>query len=104
MPNGNGTGPMGMGPMTGRGMGNCAGTAGQGGGRPGRLGGFGRGRGFFGRGGGFGRGAGRRFYSSNANYDAPLTKEEEQAVLKRDAEFLRAELDAVEKRMKETNG
>ena len=41
MPRGDGTGPMGMGPMTGRGMGYCAGVA-----APGYAGcGFGRGRG-----------------------------------------------------------
>jgi len=44
MPRGNGTGPMGMGPMTGRGMGYCAGSA-----MPGYANagfGMGRGRGF----------------------------------------------------------
>ena len=68
MPAGNGTGPDGMGPMTGRALGYCAGYD-----RPGYMNdGFGRGggRGFgrgFGRGGGrgfgrgFGRGGGRGF-------------------------------------------
>lgn len=40
MPRGDGTGPMGMGPMTGRGMGRCDGYAGSG-----YAVGFGRGRG-----------------------------------------------------------
>ena len=71
MPRGNGTGPMGMGPMTGRAAGYCAGypvpgfmnpTMGRG--YRGRGIGFGRGRGVrgygrgLGRGGGFGRGRG----------------------------------------------
>ena len=50
MPGGDGTGPMGMGPMTGRAMGTCVGYAAPGGMNPAA----GRGRGF-GRGGGFGR-------------------------------------------------
>ncbi|MFP4258585.1 MAG: DUF5320 domain-containing protein, partial [Desulfovermiculus sp.] len=51
MPGGDRTGPMGMGPMTGRGAGFCAGMN-----QPGALtAGFGRGRGF---GRGFGRGRG----------------------------------------------
>ena len=61
MPWGDRTGPMGMGPMTGRGAGRCAGYAGPGfwnpafgGGSWGRGRGLGRGRGF-GGGGGFGR-------------------------------------------------
>ncbi len=52
MPRGDRTGPMGMGPMSGRGLGYCAGY-----GTPGYVqgwGGFGRGRGR-----GFGRGMGR---------------------------------------------
>ena len=77
MPAGNGTGPAGMGPMTGRGAGYCAGygvpgyanpVAGQGLGR-----GFGRGFGMgFGRGrggGGGGRWAGA--YAAPAAYAAP---------------------------------
>jgi len=63
MPGFDQTGPMGQGPMTGRGMGRCAGAA------PGYGFGFGRGRGFgcfprgmgYGRGFGFGRGFGRGF-------------------------------------------
>ncbi len=58
MPRGDGTGPQGMGPMTGRGAGYCAGYAAPGfvsGGGGGMGRGFGRGFG----GGGFGRGFGR---------------------------------------------
>ena len=63
MPWGDGTGPMGYGPMTGRGAGYCAGYGAPGsmnpaGGR--RFGG--RGRGLMGRGGGFGRR--NRFYAT----------------------------------------
>ncbi len=57
MPGGDRTGPIGAGPMTGRGLGYCAGY-----GRPGWANpGYGRGMGFMGRGfgGGFGRGFGR---------------------------------------------
>lgn len=71
MPRGNGTGPMGMGAMTGRGAGYCAGNnvpgfmnsvAGRGFG-----GGFGRGcGGGFARGGGRGFGFGRGWYGANA--------------------------------------
>jgi hypothetical protein len=69
MPRGDGTGPAGMGPMTGRGAGFCAGYGAPGfanaprGGRGYGMG-YGYGRGFgpgFGRGLGFGRGWGRGF-------------------------------------------
>jgi len=53
MPGGDGTGPMGMGPMTGRAAGYCAGYA-----VPGFMNPM-PGRGFRGRGMGFGRGFGR---------------------------------------------
>ncbi len=55
MPRGDRTGPAGMGPMSGRGAGYCAGFAAPGfvNGAPGRGMGMGRGRGF-GRGSGFG--------------------------------------------------
>jgi len=46
MPRGDGTGPMGMGPMTGRGAGYCAGYGVPGYANPMYRGGFGRGRGF----------------------------------------------------------
>ena len=72
MPAGNGTGPAGMGPMTGRGAGFCAGYNSPGymnsyGGRYFNRGyGLGRGRGFGrGRGMGFGRGWGYGNYQPN---------------------------------------
>ncbi len=59
MPAGDGTGPMGMGAMTGRGAGFCAGY-----GVPGYMNPVsGRGRGFWGRGGG-GRGRRNMFYAT----------------------------------------
>jgi len=67
MPRGDRTGPMGFGPMTGRGMGYCAGNPGPGFMVPGPGLGFGRGFGMgrgmgggMGRGMGLGRGGGRR--------------------------------------------
>ena len=58
MPFGDRTGPLGQGPMTGRGAGYCAGYETPGYANPGGFGfGFGRGRGR-----GFGRGYGRGFY------------------------------------------
>ncbi|MDP8218647.1 MAG: DUF5320 domain-containing protein, partial [Candidatus Theseobacter exili] len=62
MPGGNGTGPMGMGRMTGRGAGFCAGysTPGYSKPVPGRGRGLGFGRGAYGRGRGFLRGFGFR--------------------------------------------
>jgi len=61
MPRGDGTGPMGMGPMTGRAAGYCAGFSAPGFANPvPRMGmGFRRGTGFYGRGTGSGRGGGR---------------------------------------------
>ncbi len=68
MPGGNGTGPAGMGPMTGRGAGFCAGF-----GMPGfdnvQGRGLGRGRGFGGGGGG-GRRGGRGGYGRRNQFNA----------------------------------
>ena len=64
MPRGNGTGPLGKGPMTGRGAGFCAGNGQAGATVPGagRGCGFGRGRGM--GGGGFGRGFRNMFFAT----------------------------------------
>lgn len=116
MPRGDATGPMGMGPMTGRAAGFCAGypAPGYANKGPGRA--FGRG---FGRGAGFRRGfhAGgfgrrNRFYASGmpgrgwyGGWNAPLASQEtEQQALRSQAEYLQAELDAIKKRMDELNG
>ena len=79
MPAGDRTGPQGMGPMTGRGAGFCAGNT-----APGYAGNAGFGRGC-GRGhGGAGRGMGRGF-GFRAAVPAPLTREEQLEALKAQA-------------------
>ena len=117
MPGGDGTGPMGLGPMTGRGAGFCAGYS-----APGYANAWPR----FGRGRVFGRGMGRgwrRFgfapvqpivpadrivpiYPAQPAYQP--TKEEEIQYLESDAKAIQAEqnvlnqeLDAVKKRLEE---
>jgi Family of unknown function (DUF5320) len=131
MPGGNGTGPTGMGPMTGRAAGYCAGYstpgfANQMGGR-----GFGGAGGGFGRGGGGGGGRGRRngFYATGlpgwqrfgaggpayggampyggaAPYGAPnggpvATKQQELDMLKGQVEYFEDALDGIKKRITE---
>ncbi len=95
MPGRNRTGPLGQGAMTGRGLGDCRGTAaydeapafGRGRGMGG-VGGMGRGRGQ-GLGRGFGRGIG-----AQAAVDA--TAGRNQAELERELEELKSRLKAVE--------
>lgn len=104
MPGGDRTGPLGMGPMTGRAAGYCAGypVSGYMNPIPGR-GFFGRdrGRGWFGRGGG--RGWGRGYFAGSfpgwGYYGAPeypypqeLSSEEEANLLKEDAKVLKQQL------------
>jgi len=96
MPGFNGTGPMGEGPMTGGGRGNCnpygrfSGARGFGGGRGMRNG--------FGRGHGYGRGFGRR-----GAYGVPYsaTPYDEATMLKADAQAMKNELDAINRRIQE---
>lgn len=121
MPGGDGTGPMGMGPMTGRAAGYCAGygVPGYVNAVPGRGLGLGWGRGW----GGGGRG--RRYWYratglpgwlrygygpawSQPAYAAPyapyapgLTKEQETQALRNQAEFLKQALDDISKRLEE---
>jgi hypothetical protein len=110
MPGGDRTGPVGMGPMTGRGAGFCAGYSMPGYANPvGGHGFLGRGRGFGGRGGGRGRrnwfyatglpGWARAGYS--AGFPAAPETESEQQALKQQAQYLRDSLDAVNKRIEE---
>jgi len=125
MPGGDGTGPAGMGPMTGRAAGFCAGYP-----EPGYMSpiggrGFGgRGRGFSGRGGG--RGRRNWFYATGlpgwqrAGYGMPawggtvspfayggapvtpgLTAQQELDGLKGQAEYLEDSLDGIKKRIGE---
>jgi hypothetical protein len=118
MPGGDGTGPAGMGPMTGRAAGFCAGYpvpcyANPIGGR----GYWGRGRG---RGGGRGRGFGRGFGWARAGYGYPawggavnpnvpypeqfapaMTTEQELTGLKQQAEYFQDALDEIKKRIEE---
>ncbi len=118
MPGGDGTGPGGMGPMTGRAAGFCAGYPVPGyansvGGRGywgfGRGGGFGRGRGF-GRGFGWGRAAygwpaGAGYTGAYGGYPAApgavAGPEQEQEALKQQAQYLQQSLDAISKRLAE---
>lgn len=123
MPAGDGTGPLGLGPMTGRRAGYCAGY-----GVPGyanpfpRWGWWGwgwwRGRGW---GGGWGRGFRWRYwyYATGvpgwarygvppawsvppvAPYAAPPTSEQEVDFLRSQAEWLKGQLEAIEKRIEE---
>jgi len=102
MPGGDGTGPLGLGPMTGRAAGYCAGYP-----VPGYMNPV-PGRGFGGRGRGFGRGRG---WGPNqwafpvygtAPYSFPQpTPEQETDALKQQAEFLQSQLDAIQKRLDE---
>ncbi len=111
MPGFDGTGPWGEGPMTGGARGFC---------NPGYAGygraygrGYGAGRGFrggygpgFGRGRGYGpRGAyGRPFmpvYGPTSMGPYAMSREEEMSMLKNDADMIKADLDAVNKRLAE---
>jgi hypothetical protein len=101
MPRGDRTGPMGQGPASGRGLGYCRGQetlpwpdAGRGTGlglRRGRGGGFGRRGGFFGA-----TGAGWTYSRGGLP-----TREELLEGLKTDADWLKAQLEAVNKRIED---
>jgi len=111
MPRGDGTGPLGLGPVTGRGAGSCPwfGTPDYANTPPayGFGMGFGRGRGFWGG----GRGWRNRFYATGfpglvrpAGYAAPYQKpdpELEKQMLKNEADALRSEMDYIKKRLDE---
>lgn len=98
MPGGDRTGPVGMGPMTGRGVGYCAGyrVPGYANPMPGR--GWGRGAGF---GCGWGRGAGWRWADPYANAYGPGSSTQDEAeALKTQARAMQEEIDAVNARIK----
>jgi len=106
MPRGDGTGPGGQGPMTGRAMGYCAGFpvpgyVNSGFGYGGR-GGFGRGRGF-----GKGRGFGRAGLPGNAQFMGYQQNQssgtDELSVLREQAQNLEATLKSIKERVSELN-
>ena len=115
MPGGDQTGPMGLGPMTGRGLGQCVGAPVPGYAHPfpGRGLGFGRGRGRgrgWGRGWaldpdapvGYGRPWGRWGYSYGVPTSSnPLPGEQQVEMLKAQAEYLASSLDEIRKRLAE---
>jgi len=92
MPFGDGTGPLGLGPMTGRGLGYCAGFN-----VPGCFQGFGRGFGF-GRGRGFGRGFRFRFWQRAIPFFAQRPFVQTQPISQ--AELKKAELQMLEEELK----
>ena len=98
MPRGDGTGPMGMGPLTGRGMGYCIGA-----GYPGNVRGGGR---FFGRGFGMGLGMGRGVFWGTApvfggGFPAPVSAEQGKAVLENQVLAMEQNLAELKKRLSE---
>jgi len=112
MPRGDRTGPAGMGPMTGRAAGFCAGYN-----VPGFMNPVG-GRGYWGRGRGMGRGRG--FWWARAGYGWPLwggainpyayggapsapnvTAQQELEYLREQAEYLKESLDEINKRVEQ---
>ena len=116
MPGGDRTGPAGMGPMTGRAAGFCAGYS-----APGYMNPVG-GRGYWGwgRGGGWGRGRGRGFGWARAGYDWPawggavnqyayggapsapiMTAEQELGGLKQQADYFQDTLGEIKKRIEQ---
>lgn len=110
MPRGDRTGPRGMGPMTGRGLGYCAGFDAPGYASPGP--GYGRGRGW----GGGGRGWRHWYYATGlprwarygyppaapyAPYWQPMSREQEADMLKSQAEALKRELEAIAQRLED---
>ena len=105
MPRGNGTGPMGAGPMTGRGTGYCAGFATPGFANQAGYGGLGRGMGM-GRGarvGGRGMGFGfrNRFYAPETMQAQPINADQEKDYLANEAKALENDLEAIKKRLDE---
>jgi hypothetical protein len=112
MPAGDGTGPMGFGPMTGRGAGYCAGFPAPGytNPMPGRGRGMGRGWGRV-RGWGRGRGWGYGYYPMSIPGAAPVygvppysgapSGEQEAQALRTQAEHLEGALDDVKRRIAE---
>jgi len=94
MPQGDGTGPNGQGPLTGRRMGYCAGFN-----MPGFMNpGFGRG---FGRGRGFGFRARAMQPVQMIQEPVVITEKQEAEYLKEDLKALQEEIAQIEKRLKD---
>ena len=95
MPGGDRTGPMGLGPMTGRATGYCAGSE-----VPGYANTIrGRGRGF---GRGWGRGRGRRGGWFGYGFNEPeFTPQQEAEVLKQEAKAMQNEITFINQRISE---
>ena len=89
MPQGNGTGPAGQGPITGRGMGYCAGYN-----VPGFV------NSGFRRGMGQGRGFARRARAAQQFQPTVITEEQEKQFLKQELTVLKEEMKEIEKRLK----
>jgi len=114
MPLGDRTGPLGMGPRTGRGGGYCSGFNVPGYQNPGVGFGFGGGAGWGGgrgfRGGGFGRGFRNRFWATGLPSWVPFTgpaapsTEAEKQSLEQQASALQSQLDGIRKRLDELMG
>lgn len=103
MPRGDGTGPAGLGPMTGRAAGRCAGYP-----TPGYLNNFWPGAGYRFRGRGWGRGwgRGRGRWNWGLPYPAapgttPLSTEQEAQALRAQAELLEESLNGIRRRIAE---
>jgi len=100
MPNKDGTGPLGRGPLTGRGQGDCCPRE-----QNGSNMNFRRGQGF-GRGRGFGRGFRQGFNQIDNQRQFPisapveLTKQEKQQILKAELKQIEEEKKAIEKELK----
>jgi hypothetical protein len=103
MPGGDGTGPVGMGPMTGRAAGFCAGYP-----TPGYMSPAG-GRGFWGRGRGGGWGRRHWFYATGLPFWARAAQgffgapsaEQEREVLRQQSQRLQESLDAINRRLED---
>ncbi len=109
MPGGDRTGPAGMGPMTGRALGYCAGYStpgytrgpgmGWGRGRGRGYWGRGRGRGWYGRGYGWGYTAYDPYYSPAApvyNVPVPIGSADQLTVLKQEKDYMESELKGIQ--------
>ena len=104
MPRGDGTGPMGMGPMTGRAAGYCAGYATPGFANPAGGRGFwgrGRGRGGWGFRNGFGAGGSPGYGSVPMTMAPPAAPQQELEALRQQAASLQNALNEINERVEQ---